>query len=277
MADNLAHSWRKPGSTLFYFRRRVPGDIQSLLAVMGSPDAGKARIVVSLKTSDPKVAAQRIARLVRQTDEQWHELRNPTRANVLRQAHQLLLRHGVDPADAEANQRALDAFFKKVMQQLPEGIREELQIADGSQLDRYLLPIYRAALEVAQNRREFTVTDCLEEYVAARPATEKHARIAFGYLTAFLKTDCDIRKVRRKDVNGFVAHLLAGEHSIDGSLILKAASASTSPAQLHRASPLRCLRRCAIRRLRLAPIRGDLALVSCAPGYSPSACRKAIA
>lgn len=119
MSDKLPFSWRKPGSPLIYFRRRVPDDIKPLLTAVASPHAGKAYIVVSLKTSDPKVAAKRIAKMVRQTDEEWKALRNPSRAASLRQAHELLKRHGVDPLDPEADESALARFFEAVQGQPP--------------------------------------------------------------------------------------------------------------------------------------------------------------
>lgn len=210
MPDNLPFSRKKPGSALLYFRRRVPDDIKPLLTAVGSPHAGKEFIVVSLKTSDPKVAASRIAKLVRQTDNEWKALRNPSRSGSLRQAYQLLEQHGVDPLDPTADESALARFLETVAD--PATI-------SGRQVDPRLSPVFQAAIEVARGTREFTLTDCLDQYIEARPATEKTARIAFGYLRKYLGADRDIRKVRRAEVNGFVGHLLAGGHNDEGATI----------------------------------------------------------
>jgi integrase len=57
--------------------------------------------VVSLQTSDSKVAAPKVAQLVRETNEDWDRLRNPTRESVQQQARELLARHGIDPSNLE--------------------------------------------------------------------------------------------------------------------------------------------------------------------------------
>ncbi|WP_374626622.1 DUF6538 domain-containing protein [Pandoraea sp.] len=87
----------KTGSSLLLFKRRIPDDIKPLLPA-GSKYAGKAHYVVSLQTSDVRVAAPKVAKLVKETDEDWERLRNPTRAGHLQEARELLTQYGVDPA-----------------------------------------------------------------------------------------------------------------------------------------------------------------------------------
>ncbi|MGF6723794.1 integrase [Paraburkholderia sp. GAS41] len=230
MSIKLKHAWRKPGSPLLYFRRRVPDDIRPLLVVARSPHAGKAHIVVSLQTEDPRVAAPLIAKLARQTDEEWSQLRSPTRAGVQSlsgaalklQAHRLLVDNGIDPSDPKANPRALEAFHEFLDAQIPRSVLEDEDVIHGHQLDRHLSPVSREAFQLVQGRGVFTLTDCLDQYVTARPNGEKTARIAFGYLTSYLGSDRDIRKVRRSDVNGFVNWLLTGGHSASGQAITTA-------------------------------------------------------
>jgi integrase len=219
MSVKLKHTWRKPGSPLLYFRRRIPDAVRPLLAVSGSPHAGKAHVVVSLQTSDPRVAAPRIAKLVRQTDEEWSALLRPTeqtRTGISELAYRLLTDNGIDPLDPKATPEALDAFYNFIEDRLPVSVTQDEDITHGHQLDPHLSPIHREALRLVEGRKEFTLTDCLDQYVKARPNAEKTARIAFGYLKGFLGSDRDIRKVRRPDVNGFVAWLLAGGHSPKG-------------------------------------------------------------
>ncbi|WP_126228286.1 DUF6538 domain-containing protein [Burkholderia ambifaria] len=76
----LKYGWKKSNSPLLYFRRRIPDDVKPLLATTGSAHAGKIHYVASLQTSDPWVAAPKVAKLVKETDEDWERLRNPTRA-----------------------------------------------------------------------------------------------------------------------------------------------------------------------------------------------------
>lgn len=221
MSIKLKHVWQKPGSPLLYFRRRVPDDIRPLLVAAQSPHAGKAHIVVSLQTADPRAAAPLITKLVRETDEEWEQLRNPTREGVRKQARQLLEQNGIQPWDPKANPAALDAFFNFIEDGIPRSVTED-EDATQAQLDQHLSPVHREAFQLVQKRQVFTLVDCLDQYVAARPHGEKTARIAFGYLTAHLGADRDIRTVRRSDVNEFVVWLLAGGHSASGKAITPA-------------------------------------------------------
>jgi integrase len=219
----LRYVWQKPKSSLLYFRRRIPDDVKPLLAAAGSPHAGKIHYVVSLQTSDPRIAAPKIAKLVKQTDEEWERLRNPTRAGNLQEARELLAQHGIDPSNlAETPEEALWAFEDVLEARLPQSVRESEHVS-GSQLDRYLPPAYAAAFQMLQGRVKLTIAECLDQYIKARPATEDDARMVFGYLFAFLgetpgpsAETRDLRSVKRSDVNGFVAWLLAGKHSEGG-------------------------------------------------------------
>ncbi|USU15358.1 DUF6538 domain-containing protein [Paraburkholderia fungorum] len=222
MSIKLKHVWRKPGSSLLYFRRRVPDDIRPLLAASGSPHAGKAHIVASLQTSDPRAAAPRIAKLLLQTTEEWEQLRRPTREGVKKQARQLLVDNGIDPWDPTGTPKELEAFHEFLEAQVPRSVLEDEDVTQGKQLDQYLPPVPKAAFQMVQNRQVFTLWDCLDQYIAARPNGEKTARIAFGYLTGFLGGDRDIRKVRRSEVNGFVSWLLTGGHNSEGQAITTA-------------------------------------------------------
>ncbi|SAK88624.1 site-specific tyrosine recombinase XerD [Caballeronia glebae] len=218
----LKYVWQKPNTSLLFFRRRIPDDIKPMLAANGSPLAGKVHYVVSLQTSDPRVAAPRIAKLVKQTDEDWARLRSPSRGDIAQQAHEFLVRGGVDPSDPQATPEAVEAFFEFVDHQLPKAVQEDENVTQGRQVDPHLSPVHAAALQMVQGRVKVTLADCLEQYVAARGDTEKDARMVFGYLFAFLGTrspvpgvDRDLRSVKRPDVNEFVKWLLAGKHRKD--------------------------------------------------------------
>ncbi|WP_159462873.1 tyrosine-type recombinase/integrase [Caballeronia telluris] len=217
MSVKLAYSRKKPGSSLLFFYRRIPDDIKALLAASGSPLAGKAHYVVSLQTSDPRVAAPKITKLLQQTNEEWEQLRNPTREGVLRQARQLLQQAGIDPkAPQETEEGALWALHDHLDDHLPQSVREDETIQHGNQLDRHLSPVHRAVLQILQNRKEFTLQDCLDQYVQARPSTEKTAKLAFGYLRGYLGKDRDLGKIERSEVNEFVQYLLDGRHNEQG-------------------------------------------------------------
>lgn len=184
MVVQLTYSWQKPGSTLLYYRRRVPDDLKDKV--------GKRFIVLSLQTSDPKVAAERIQKLAKQNDEEWAHLRNPSRAGNLRLAQSLLAQVDVNPVQADVGTRwAFEDFLEaqEVNGRLPEP--------------------HATALQLVQGTRDYTLADCRDEYIAARPNAKERAERAFRYLLEYLKTDRDIRKLRRTDVNGFVQFLLA--------------------------------------------------------------------
>jgi len=224
----LKHIWKKPNSPLLYYRRRIPDDIKPLLTASGSEWAGKAQVVISLRTSDLKIAAPKVAKLTAQHDREWEQLRNPSNARTLAQAESLLRDSGIDPAAPNEDEEALGHFFDIVDDSLPRKVRDNLQEAheQGSSInpkrdiDPYLPPVVATAFQIAQGRREFTLSDCLEQYLASRSEkTARSGKIAFGYLMNFFKSDRSLGSIRRQDVNEFVKWLLAGEHNKDGKPI----------------------------------------------------------
>lgn len=119
--------------------------------------------------------------------------------------------------------RRWTAFFNFLDEQLPKTVQEDENITQGRQVDPHLSPVHAAALQMVQGRVKVTLQECLEQYVEMRPATDKDARMVFGYLFAFLGTrspvlgkDRDLRSVRRQDVREFIKWLLAGRHRKEG-------------------------------------------------------------
>ncbi|KQV38765.1 DUF6538 domain-containing protein [Massilia sp. Root335] len=224
----VKHLWKKPTSSLLYYRRRIPDDIKPLLEASRSEWAGKEQIVISLQTDDPKAAASKIAKLAEQHDKEWEQLRNPSKAGALAQAESFLRARGIDPGAPKADEEALGIFFDMVEDGLPTKVKDHLQeayehdypINPKRDIEPYLPPVVATAFQIAQGRREFTLSDCLDQYVASRSEkTARSGKIAFGYLRAFFKSDRPLGSIRRQDVNEFVKWLLAGEHNDDGKPI----------------------------------------------------------
>ncbi|SAK95972.1 Transposase from transposon Tn916 [Caballeronia temeraria] len=183
MAVQLRYSWKKPGSDVIYYRRRVPDDLRDKV--------GKPYVVISCQTTDPRVAAERIKRLAKQHDEEWAHYRSPSRAGNLALAKAWLEEKKLDVVQPEDG--AVWAFEDHVEENMVGGkIPEPLQ----------------TAMELVKGTREFRLTDCRDEYIKARPNGQDRAERSFRYLMEYLKADRDIRKVRRTDVNGFVQYLL---------------------------------------------------------------------
>ena len=227
----LKHIWKKPNSSLLYYRRRIPDDIKPLLEVSGSKWAGRSQIVISLQTSDPKVAASMVAKLAAQHDKEWEQLRNPSNGGTLPQAESLLRNWGIDPAAPNQDEEALGHFFDSVEDSLPRKVKDDLQeayeqghsINPMRDVDAHLPRTVATALQIVQGRREFTLGDCREQYFASRTVkAARSAKIAFGYLMDFFKSDPPLGSIRRQDVNEFVKWLLAGEHNKDGKSITTA-------------------------------------------------------
>lgn len=221
----VKYLWHKPTSSLLYYRRRVPDDIKPLLEASGSEWAGREQIVISLQTDDLKTAASKIAKLAAKHDKEWEQLRNPSKAGMLAQAEALLRNRGIDPAAPNEDEQALSHFFDIVEDSLPRKVRDNLQeayeygnaITPKRDIDPYLPPAVATALQIAQGRRDFTLSDCLDQYLASRSEkTAKTAKIAFGYLRDFFNGDRGLASVRRQDVNDFVKWLLAGNHNKAG-------------------------------------------------------------
>lgn len=179
---------RKKGDLLF-FRRRVPLDLRN--------QVGRDFFVQSLGTSDPREAARKIAKLVKETDSLWSAMRKPSRKGNLLLAHEILEEHGLDPVQLPAP--------------IPVSYEDFLEETLGT--TEVIPEPHRTALDLLSGSREFTIDDTLTEYVAARPSDSVRAKRAFRYLTEYLKGDRPITRVRRTDVNGFVQHLLGKEMS----------------------------------------------------------------
>jgi integrase len=221
----VKYLWKKPSSSRLYYRRRIPDEVKPLLEASGSEWAGKTQIVISLQTDDPKAALPKIAKLAAKHDKEWEQLRNPSKAGLLAQAETLLRNKGIDPAAPKADVGTELIFYDWLEESLPVKVREELEEAyeNGVEVDPkrdvhpYLSPVANAALQIIQGRREFTLSDCLDQYLTSRSEkAAKTAKIAFGYLRDFFKEDRALAAIRRQDVNEFVKWLLAGEHNKDG-------------------------------------------------------------
>lgn len=227
----VKHVWKKPDSSLLYYRRRIPDDIKPLLEVSGSEWAGRSQIVISLQTSDPKAAAPMVAKLAAQHDKEWAQLRNPSKVGTLAQADSLLRNRGINPSAPNEDEEALSHFFDSVEDSLPRKVKDDLQeayeqghpINPRRDIDPHLSPAVATAFQIAQGRREFTLSDCRDQYFASRTAkTARSAKIAFKYLMDFFKSDPPLGSIRRQDVNEFVKWLLAGGHNKDGKSITTA-------------------------------------------------------
>ena len=224
----LKHLWKKPNSSLLYYRRRIPDDIGPLLETSGSEWAGKSQIVISLQTHDLKAAASKIANLAQKHDEEWEQLRTPSKTGTWAQAERFLRDKGINPAAPDADKDALSIFFDSLDNSLPSKVQDNLQEAHEfgdpvnpeRDIDRHLSPVVATAFQIVQGRREYNLSDCLDQYLASRSEkTAKSGKIAFGYLQAFFKEDRALKSIRRQDVNAFVQWLLAGEHNKDSKPI----------------------------------------------------------
>jgi hypothetical protein len=175
MSVSIRYLWSRPGTETLWFKRKVPKDLEAAV--------GKTWLQFSLGTRDPVQAARLIAAHVTAQDREWSELRGASTASATDQARVLLLRNGIDPSDLEATQDGtMWAFQDLIEAQLPRSVREDANIRHGHELDRHLSPVHKAALRMVQGRKPFTLSECLDQYIAARPSTEKDARLVFGYL-----------------------------------------------------------------------------------------------
>ena len=194
----VKYLWQKPTSSLLYYRRRVPDDLKPLLKASGSEWSGKEQIVISLQTDDLKTAASKIAKLAATHDKEWEQLRKPSKAGMLAQAETLLRNRGIDPTAPKVDEEALGIFFDMVDDGLPSKVKDYLQEAYENDypvnpkrdIEPHLSPVVATALQITQGRREFTLSDCLDQYLTSRSEkAAKSAKIAFGYLKDFFKED----------------------------------------------------------------------------------------
>ena len=125
----LKHLWKKPNSSLLYYRRRIPDDIKPLLKASGSEWAGKPQVVISLQTHDLRAAASKIATLAKTHDEEWEQLRIPSNTGTWAQAERFLRDKGINPAAPTADKEALSFFFDTVDHILPAKAQDNLQEA----------------------------------------------------------------------------------------------------------------------------------------------------
>jgi len=213
MAVKISHLWEKSPTGPYWFKRAVPKDLVQAV--------GKTWIQFSLGTRDIKIAARLIDQHAQEQDRQWSELRNPTKAGTLELGRQLLRDVGIDPeAPKDSPDHAQFVFEDLLDSVLPDHIREQAQAGEvsRSELDRYLSPIHKAALDLYQGRVEHLASDCRDEYLATQSDTAKSATLPFQYLLD-LFGDRPLGKYRRSDVRNFVQHLCEGSHSPKGKPI----------------------------------------------------------
>lgn len=227
----LKHSWKKPNSSLLYYRRRIPDDIKPLLEASGSEWAGKEQIVISLQTDDPKAAASKIAKLAAKHDKEWDQLRNPSKVSQLDQGRALLRNMGINPGAPKPSKADITKeliFYDLLEETLPVNVKDDLEemYENGDKAEPehdtypHLAPATVAALKIINGNRNFRLSDCLDQYIASRSEkAAKTAKIAFGYLRDFFKDDRVLAEIQRQDANDFVKWLLAGEHNKDGKAI----------------------------------------------------------
>jgi integrase len=184
----IPYLYQKPGSKVYYYRRKVPLALREKV--------GKEHILQSLQTTDPRVAQQRLSKLVKQTEALWSHLGNPTRSGNLKLAMEMLKQHGVDPVVPEEG--PLWAWHDK--------LEEEFG-------DDPLPEPHKTALEVVQGVRGFTLQDALDQYKEARPNGIERAERAYRYLKEYLGGDRDLKAIRRTEVNEFVQYLLQKDMS----------------------------------------------------------------
>jgi site-specific recombinase XerD len=180
---SIPYLFQKPGSDVFYYRRKVPLALREKI--------GKEHILQSLQTTDPRVAQQRLSKLVKQTEILWSHLGNPSRSGNLKIALQYLKEIDLDPVVPE--EAAVWAWEDQLQEQFGDGPLPEPQ---------------KTALEVVQGTRAFTLQDSLDQYKEARPNGIERAERAYRYLREYLGSDRELNKIRRTEVNGFVQFLL---------------------------------------------------------------------
>jgi hypothetical protein len=140
----IKHLWKKPDSPVLYYRRRIPDDIKALLQASSSKWAGKAQITISLQACDLKVAASKIATLAKAHDEEWEQLRTPSKTGTWAQAERFLRDKGINPAAPDADKEALSFFYDtfdlpaKVQDKLQEAYEDDTPINPKRDIDLYL-------------------------------------------------------------------------------------------------------------------------------------------
>jgi integrase len=188
MTIHLQYCWKKPGTPTLYYRRRVPQELQAVL--------GRKVIVESLKTSDPKIAAERIKAMTALLDRQWSKFQVPGKAGLLAQAQELLHTNGVDYFGRGAEEGPLLAFHDKL---------------EDAEVNGKLPEPHRTAVQLLKGTFVYSLSVLRDQYVEARPADKDRCERAFKYLQEYLGADPDFRTLRRPDANGFVKFLQGKE------------------------------------------------------------------
>ncbi|MGJ8547244.1 MAG: DUF6538 domain-containing protein [Sulfitobacter sp.] len=204
------YTFRKPGSDLWYFRRRIPDDLRKHY-----PSRKNGFIVCSLKTRDVAQAAKLAHQIALEQDALWQGLRSGRVAHgpqVVAGAKALLASHGLKPGQYKE--------YEEVGEE-PERFLDELRLEanafepNGNQADwgQNLPPIQRVAAEMFYGADEpIFLSSALEIFQSLKgedPSSRSgvdRKRVVADLIGQF--GDLPIDKYDRNQANAFVKHLL---------------------------------------------------------------------
>ena len=160
------------GSNKWYYKRRIPQDVQSHY-----PKNKDHKIVKSLRTDSKQEAVLKASKLTRELEEEWSQLRGNgliLSGNTLDKARELLKRYGLPPSKRSiGDEVAFDFFTESINEALPLDVQEQFYNAylsgdkelEGELLTASLLPEQLAAIELSNGGMVFTASLILEEHL----------------------------------------------------------------------------------------------------------------
>lgn len=189
----------------FYYQRAIPRDLRDKYPA--------ARIKINLETSDPLVAAKKVAALDRKHEAEWTLLRadpsSSPQATRL-QAERLLADHGIDPKNPGDE---LDHFFSRLDEKRDKYARGDEDRHREAEPREFLSPVEVAALEIVQNPDKERLSDALKFYLESHhkgesESLQKASNVAMNGLIKAVG-DKAIDELSREDGRSYIKTELA--------------------------------------------------------------------
>jgi len=160
------------GSNKWYYKRRIPQDVQSHY-----PKNKDGKIVKSLRTHNKQEAVAKASKLTRELEAEWDQFRGKglVRSNTtLDKARELLKQYGLPPSKRlESDEFEFDSFIDSINDALPLDVQRELhdagmsgdRVVEHDLLMLHLLPEQLSAIELSNGRMVLTASVILEEHL----------------------------------------------------------------------------------------------------------------
>jgi integrase len=204
---DISFLWqKKPPNSPYYYRRRVPKDVQLL-----SPNKS-TQVAISLRTKDPQEALKRGIEVNEKYEREWELIRGGVNIDGERLSHQLLDTFGLNSIPADEQREHKEANLEALSDHLDKITRGWGKASPP----RELTFVEREAVSIIKGEYRPTLDDAEKTYLINKgwseddPSTRKDALGVVRHFRLF-KTKFDgvaLEDIKRRDVKEYLRELV---------------------------------------------------------------------